>query len=226
MLSYTAQFEIEPESVVQAEGLEAVFECLCRRLLSHLWIVNEIPSSSDLFPREIQITRGTSGNPSVLTIPASSQFNNSVVQCLALSLSGRVFSRNVTLTVGELYIIIYIISLDFLQFSEQVAVQVENGEHIVTILVVNNFTTNLKYQVCVTQTTLEQDSTETYVLAMIGANKEFNFNYTNHSVCDIFSFIVIPTAMEIEGRPSEPVTGFFTTATGTVSACFSECLST
>ncbi len=99
---FTAQFEIEPESVVQAEGLEAVFECLVPgEFVSYSWIVNGLGSGNARFPSEIEVSGGTSGNPSVLTIPASSQFNNSVVQCIALSLSSGVLSRNVTLTFGK-----------------------------------------------------------------------------------------------------------------------------
>ena len=86
--------------MVQAEGLEAVFECLVPGAI-YRWSVNEFDFTSDEFPKEIRETGGTSGNPSTLIIPASSQFNNSVVQCLAVSLSGGVFSRNVTLKVGE-----------------------------------------------------------------------------------------------------------------------------
>ncbi len=102
-LLYTAQFEIEPESVVQAEGLEAVFECLYPGSL-YRWRVNGIDLTSDEFPQEIRVTGGTSGNPSQLIIPAISQFNNIVVQCLAVSLSGGVFSRNVTLKVGTFFL--------------------------------------------------------------------------------------------------------------------------
>ena len=99
---YTAlKFSIEPESVVQAEGLLAKFECLSPDAISHAWFVNDRPSTSSDFSSEIEVVRGTSGRPSVLTIPASSQFNNSVVQCAAFLLSGGVLSRSATLIVGE-----------------------------------------------------------------------------------------------------------------------------
>ena len=91
---------MEPESVIQAGGLEGVFECLVPGT-SHVWIVNGVRNINDEFPPEIKITGGSSGNPSVLTIPGSLQFNNSVVHCVALSLSGAVFSRNTTLIFGE-----------------------------------------------------------------------------------------------------------------------------
>ena len=99
---YTAQqFTIEPESVVQAERLLAEFECLSPGALAHPWFVNGIASTS--LTSEIIVVEGSEGRPSVLIIPASSQFNNSVVQCLASSVSGVVFSRNATLKVGEWY---------------------------------------------------------------------------------------------------------------------------
>ncbi len=97
---YTAQqFTIEPESVVQAEGLLAKFECLSPGALGHLWFVNGIASTNLI--SDIRVAGGISGRPSVLTVPASSQFNNSVIQCAAASVSGVVFSRNATLIVGE-----------------------------------------------------------------------------------------------------------------------------
>ncbi len=99
----TAQkFTIEPESVIQAEGLLAKFECLSPGASGYPWFVDGTPSVSPDFSSEIKVAGGTSGRPSVLTIPASSQFNNSVIQCAAFSLSGAVlFSRIATLTVGE-----------------------------------------------------------------------------------------------------------------------------
>ncbi len=100
IIMYTAQqFAIESESVVQAEGLLAEFECLSPGALGHLWFVNGIGSTS--LTSEIRVAGGTSGLPSVLTIPASSQFNNSIVQCAAISLSGGVLSKNATLKVGK-----------------------------------------------------------------------------------------------------------------------------
>ena len=89
----------------QAEGLEAVFECLYRGAV-YRWRVNGIDLTLKEFPKEIRETGGTSGNPSLLIIPASSQFNNNVVQCTAIP-SGAVAavpSRNVTLKVGEFFI--------------------------------------------------------------------------------------------------------------------------
>ena len=85
--------------MVQAEGLLAKFECLSPGVDAHAWLVNGIASES--LTSIIRVVEGSEGRPSVLTIPASSQFNNSVVQCAAASLSGVVFSKNVILIVGE-----------------------------------------------------------------------------------------------------------------------------
>ncbi len=99
---YTAQqFTIEPESVVQAEGLLAEFECLSLGASAHAWLVNGVESRDPDFSSEIRVARGTSGRSSVLTIPASSQFNNIIAQCTAFSRSGGTLSRNATLIVGE-----------------------------------------------------------------------------------------------------------------------------
>ena len=95
------QFTIEPESVVQAEGLLAEFECLSPAALAHAWLMNGVESRDPAFSPEIRVAGGTSGRPSVLTIPASSQFNYSVIQCVAVSLSSVTLSRNATLIVGE-----------------------------------------------------------------------------------------------------------------------------
>ncbi len=212
--------------MVQAEGLEAVFECLYTGAVAYTWFVNGIEGSSSRFPPEIKETGGTSGNPSVLTIPVTSQFNNSVVQCGALSFNGGVLSRNATLTIGEFYCLLSLKLSHFFFISEQVAIEEENGESSIIITVTNDFTTNLTYRLDVTQTNQDSNECTCCDLPTFSTEKQMKFNCTNRSVCDIFSFTVIPTAMEMEGRPSEPVTGFFTTVTGTVSVCFSECLST
>ncbi len=83
-----------------------MFECRYSGVFSHAWIVNGVQSLNEEFPSQIGVTGGSSGNPSVLTIPATSQFNNSVVQCLALSLSGGAFSRNATLIIRKLGIVV------------------------------------------------------------------------------------------------------------------------
>ncbi len=111
-----------------------------------------------------------------------------------------------------------------LHFSERVALEIENGDNDISISVTNNFTTGLTYHMNITQTSL--GSSKATLFSMFGTNEHVNFKYPNSNICDIFFFIVTPIAMEMEGRPSEPVTGFFTTVTGTVNAFFSECLNT
>ena len=88
-----------------------------------------------------------------------------------------------------------------------------NGDNDIIISVTNNFTTDLTNRFDATKTT--GGSSET-LPPIFNTNNQVNFNYTNHSVCDIFTFIVTPIAMEMEGRPSKPVTGFFTTVPGTL----------
>ncbi len=85
--------------MVQTEGLLAEFECRSPGAIVHLWFVNGIASTS--LTSEIRVAGASEDHPSVLTIPASSQFNNSVIQCAAVSLSSGVLSRNATLKVGE-----------------------------------------------------------------------------------------------------------------------------
>ncbi len=87
-----------------------MFECLYPGAVAYSWFVNGVEGSSSDFPPEIKETGGTSGNPSVLTIPATSQFNNSVVQCGALSFSGGVLSRNATLMIGECIVMDYFLA--------------------------------------------------------------------------------------------------------------------
>ncbi|XP_064391481.1 uncharacterized protein LOC135339333 isoform X2 [Halichondria panicea] len=192
------QFTIEPESVVQAEGLLAEFECLSPGALGHIWFVNGIGSTS--LTSEIRVVEGSEGRPSVLTIPASSQFNNSVIQCAAASVSGVVFSKNATL------------------IFERVILEVLNGETKITVSVMNNFTmNNLAYRVDISLVPLVTN--EMVALSPLnGIQNQVQFNYQqlkNHTVCDIFTFTVTPITSEsgMEGRSSEPVTGFFTRVT-------------
>ncbi|XP_064391972.1 uncharacterized protein LOC135339659 isoform X2 [Halichondria panicea] len=196
------KFTIEPESVIQAEGLLAKFECLSPGASGYPWFVDGTPSVSPDFSSEIKVAGGTSGRPSVLTIPASSQFNNSVIQCAAFSLSGAVlFSRIAILTV------------------ERVILEVLNGETKITVSVMNNFTmNNLAYRVDISLVPLVTN--EMVALPPLnGIQNQVQFNYQqlkNHTVCDIFSFTVTPITSEsrMEGNQSEPVTGFFTQVTG------------
>ncbi|XP_064391205.1 uncharacterized protein LOC135339015 isoform X3 [Halichondria panicea] len=192
------QFAIEPESVVQSEGLLAEFECLSPGILAHAWFVNGIASTS--LTSEIRVVAGSEGRPSVLTIPASSQYNNSVLQCAAISVSGGVFSRNATLIV------------------ERVSIEVVNSPTNIAVTVTNNFTMKtLTFRVHISLTTL--GTNEMVALPPLnGGQNQARFNYRqpdNHTICDIFTFTVIPFSESgIEGRSSEPVTGFFTTVSG------------
>ena len=91
-------------SVIQAEGLEAVFECLYPGATSYGWALNgtflfDIPSDIDIDPP-------SEDSPATLTIPARPEYNNTVVQCEAVvRVRGGaeiVLSDNATLTVyGE-----------------------------------------------------------------------------------------------------------------------------
>ncbi len=105
-----------------------------------------------------------------------------------------------------------------LLFSERVSIEVVNGETNITVSVTNNFTINsLVYRL----TTLRTNEMVTELVALTGGQNEVQFKYEpilNHTVCDTFSFTVTPISEEgMEGRSSEPVTGFFTTVTGTVN---------
>ncbi len=104
--------------MIQAEGLLGEFECLYPGAQRHAWFVNGIASTS--LTSEIRVAGASEGRPSVLTIPAWSQFNNSVLQCKAVFLISGVtvvvfFSRTATLIVGEwdcrLYIPLVIVLL-------------------------------------------------------------------------------------------------------------------
>ena len=111
--------------------------------------------------------------------------------------------------------------LTMLLFSERVSIEVVNNETSITISVTNNFTMKtLTFRVHISLTTL--GTNEMVALPPLnGGQNQVQFNYRqpdNHTVCDIFTFIVTPFSESgMEGRSSEPVTGFFTTVTGTVN---------
>ena len=76
-----------------------------------------------------------------------------------------------------------------------------------------------EYCVDISMTTL--DSTETVALdsdSVCELTNEYIFTYSNHSVCDRFSFTVTPTEGEMRGTISESDTGFFTRVEGVLSA--------
>ena len=106
-------------------------------------------------------------------------------------------------------------------FSERVSIDVVNDETSITISVTNNFTMKtLTFRVDISLTTL--GTNEMVALPPLnGGQNQTQFNYRqpdNHTICDIFTFTVIPISKSgMEGRSSEPDTGFFTTASGTVN---------
>ena len=94
-------------SVVQAEGLEEVFECLYPGATAYSWALNGTFQS--VFPPGVRI--GASSTPASLTIPAIPEYNNTVIQCRAVIVVETspvfVLSDNATLTVyGESVILL------------------------------------------------------------------------------------------------------------------------
>ena len=72
---------MQPVSVVQAQGLNAVFECLYPGAIFHIWGFNgEFPVANS-YPPNVTSTRPSGVIPATLTIPATAQYNNTVVQC-------------------------------------------------------------------------------------------------------------------------------------------------
>ena len=92
--------------MVQAEGLEAVFECLCPEATFYGWTINGTYLS--ILPADIDIDPPSGDSPTRLIIPATPQYNNTVVQCGALVREGGdlvfVPSGNATLSVQGIYI--------------------------------------------------------------------------------------------------------------------------
>ena len=91
-------------SVIQAEGLEAVFECLYPGATYYCWFINGIFLS--VYPPNIDTDPPSGGSPASLTIPAIPKYNNIVIQCRAIVEVGGgiqvLLSDNATLTVcGE-----------------------------------------------------------------------------------------------------------------------------
>ena len=68
--------------MVQAEGLEAVFECLYPGALAYDWALNR--TFSTILPSGVSDTFSSGGVPARLIIPATPQYNNTVVQCEAV----------------------------------------------------------------------------------------------------------------------------------------------
>ena len=100
---FAAQFTVQPVSVVQAQGIDAVFECQYPGARTYIWGLNgEFPSHNSL-PPDVTVTPPSGDIPTKLII-ATGQHNIIVVQCVALVVrAGRVFipelSVNATLQV-------------------------------------------------------------------------------------------------------------------------------
>ena len=80
----TQRFTVQPVSVMQAEGLETIFECLYPGALSHSWGINGMYPADDAFPPDVTRTLPSGDTPATLAIPATGQYNNTVVQCRAV----------------------------------------------------------------------------------------------------------------------------------------------
>ncbi len=103
MVLFAAQFTVQPVSVIQAQGLIAVFECRYLGVQSHNWRLNGDFPTDDNYPSDVTVTPPSGDTPATLTIPATAQYNNTVVQCGAVVRDGRGFipelSVNATLQV-------------------------------------------------------------------------------------------------------------------------------
>ena len=78
------EFTVRPVSVIQAEGLKAVFECLYPGALSHSWGINGMYPADDAFPPDVTRALPSGDTPARLSIPSTGQYNNTVVQCRAV----------------------------------------------------------------------------------------------------------------------------------------------
>ena len=85
--SNTARFQkfpVRPVSLIQAEGLKAMFECLYPGALSHSWGINGMYPADDAFPPDVTRTLPSGDTPARLVIPSTGQYNNTMVQCRAV----------------------------------------------------------------------------------------------------------------------------------------------
>ena len=84
-IEMSRRFLVQPESVVQAEGLGAVFKCLYHEALSYTWSINGEFLPDNQFPPDWTRVPPLMGIfPARLIIPAASQYNNTVVQCVVV----------------------------------------------------------------------------------------------------------------------------------------------
>ena len=90
-----------PTSTVVYPDTQAVFTCEVTPGSAGIWYVNG--TDSRLLPEEVRddISTGDDGLTEILTITSRTQYNNTVVQCVASELRGPGFeeSDNVTLTI-------------------------------------------------------------------------------------------------------------------------------
>ena len=80
-------FTVQPVTTRQAEGLEAVFECLHPGgETSHDWFVNgtHLSSLSPNIASDIVSSSSVGGSPTSLTILSRAEYNNTVVRCRAI----------------------------------------------------------------------------------------------------------------------------------------------
>ncbi|XP_064391332.1 uncharacterized protein LOC135339104 isoform X5 [Halichondria panicea] len=204
IIAVKAQFTVQPVSVERAEGLEAVFRCQYQVegvVVTYDWAINNSLVREDTETVRVR-PPSSPGEPATLTILATPQHNNSVVQCRAATRNGFDIVRSELSITATLTVYATIIT-DVLNATN-------------TITVMWNALPLTKYCVDINRTTL--DSTQTVVLdSVCGLANEYIFTYSNPiSMCDRFSFTVTPTDGEMRGTTSEPNTGFFTRAEGSI----------
>ncbi|XP_064395205.1 uncharacterized protein LOC135342390 isoform X3 [Halichondria panicea] len=84
-----SEFTMQPVSVVQAQRVDAVFECRYTGAQSYNWRLNGEFPTEDTYPPGVTATPSTNDTPATLTIPAIAHYNNTVVQCEAVVRDGR-----------------------------------------------------------------------------------------------------------------------------------------
>ena len=189
--------------MVQAEGLEAVFECQYPGAISYSWEMNEFPLDN------------LSPDPTKLTVQASVKYNNTVFQCIAsVRLRGyyeHYRSRNASLIVHSKFDI-YLIEMISELFSKHLGIhlRLDMAANILTLSwSAFNFTSDVNY--CVDY------QIDRHILSECVNQTQYYFPYINYTICDRFSFTVTPTEGGRRGTSSqpEPSFGFFTPISGT-----------
>ena len=97
-VSANQEFLTQPESVVQAEGLDALFECRYPDPATYAWLVNESIVAFFEPPQNIKLGDGST-SVTILAIPS---YNNTVIQCRVFDEDdggAQVFSNEVSLFV-------------------------------------------------------------------------------------------------------------------------------